>query len=101
MGRWSQRHRSGGGKSINFITAAVAFDESTVRLTYLDALLTTSVTEADYLLDAAFVPNNMSQVDTNVIDLNMGDPVDVGQLLLYSGDTPGVLSPQSINLVAP
>jgi len=98
MGRWAQRHRSGGGHSINFITAATAFDDSTVHATYLNTIFAASVETGDYEVDAQFTPDSITQVNGNTLALNMPDSIEPGFLLVYDGDTPNVLTPQSILL---
>lgn len=96
MGRWAQRTRSGGGKSINFITAAVEQSEFDLVLTYLNAIDASEFELPDFDTEPGFFePVAITNDSANEIHLEFGDDISAETDITYQGDTPGVLAPQS------
>jgi hypothetical protein len=96
MGRWSQRNRSGGGQSINFMVSASFDDSDTVIVDFLNG------TNIDQLTNAAFIskPNNDAATAVTVLgptqlQVDFGVDVSLETGIEQNSAVPGILSPQT------
>jgi hypothetical protein len=96
MGRWAQRQRTGGGFSLNFITAVFGDGPNSLFVQYLTTVDATQFAGTDFINDFAEVPTAVVQHNSTRLRLDFAT-LDIGsQLLSYSGQVPSVLTPQSV-----
>lgn len=99
MGRWSQRTRSGGGMSLNWMTQATIGAIDQIEVLYLTPVNVASFSVGDFITDpGTIVPDSLSQFGTNGLLLQMPEDISAEANLIYSGDTSGVLSPQTVTI---
>jgi hypothetical protein len=101
MGRWAQRKRTGGGAPVlNYIIEATNFGGETAGAEYAYKV------DANALSPAAFtsnpsgeIANTILQFDPRRIIIEFDIPQDADTTLVYSGTTPGIVTPQTIAYV--
>jgi hypothetical protein len=104
MGRYAQRRRSGGGPPgapplIEMILATV--DGTEVAVDYSGPVTAGDFELTDFLFaDGAVNPTVIAQSDTEQLSLTTAAPISADTDLTYSGDAPGILTPQTITLTA-
>jgi len=98
MGRWAQARRRGGGPPIlNYITRAQPVAADRVRLHYRSIVSETDFTPTDFTSEPAGTPGDaIVQVGPTLLDLTLLGTVGADTELLYSGATPGVVTPQTV-----
>lgn len=99
MGRWSQRHRCGGGVSINFMTQAFVGDIEEVNVVFLTPVTAAAFSLTDFeTIPDAFTPTSITQVDPNTLLLDFGEDVSFANSITYVGDVTGILSPTTVTI---
>lgn len=97
MGRWAQRTRCGGGKSINFMTAAQEIGSTELRVTFLDAVTAAEFGTSDFdTTPGEFEPSGFSNFAPNVLDITFNDSIESETDLNYLGLVPGILANHSV-----
>lgn len=97
MGRWSQRTRSGGGASLNFIVTAVHDDPETMLLTYLNNVNASLFAPGLFTSSPSTEQSiSVSQQGAKVLQVTFNVDVSADTEVIYQGTVPSVLSPQSI-----
>lgn len=96
MGRWAQRHRSGGGYSLNFIVVALIDGDDSIEVDYLKAVTAANFDPADFDYGESGSPVSVTQLDTLKLRLTFSENIDSAQTLTFTGVSPNILSPQTI-----
>jgi len=99
MGHASQRRRSGGGVTpLNHIVDAIIAGADSANLEYASPI------DASQLDPSSFVSNPSSETGNSAnnvaprrIIITFSGPVVTDTELLYEGETPGIVTPQTIN----
>jgi len=95
MGRWSQRRRTGGGVSLNFITSFAHFGTDFIDLGYLTTVSAAAFNPNSFTVFGTDSPLSVAQNGTDGLRLDFGFDVTAATDINYQGTVPSVLSPQT------
>lgn len=97
MGRWAQRRVAGGGQPTTLIAMvrAIRPTPSTVRVNYSGNVQASAFDPSDFETDSSIEATAVTQFSPNQIVLDFGEDVSGSASVDYSGDTVGILTPQS------
>ena len=106
MGRWAQRRHCGGGPPTSAVLIIITLAEyggpaESLVATYSADVNAGDFDPLDFESDPAEIPCiSIAQGGSNSLILTFDADVDQETLLKYHGDTPGVLSPQFVDITA-
>lgn len=100
MGRWSQSRRSGGGVvTLNEMVEGLIDDSTTLTVVYLLPVTAAQFSPSDFNSSPGSATcTQVNQQSVNELQLVWSGSILSDTSLTYSGDTPGVRTPQTISI---
>ena len=103
MGQWSHRRRRGGGQAapaaLIQINSAVIFDVDVIHVNYSGDVTAPAFDLTDFqTVPDSHNPDNITNFDSNTLELTFPLEIDDQTNLAYAGDAPGILTPQTVLL---
>lgn len=98
MGRWAQRSRAGGGVTpLNAMQSGRRVDNFNWRITYAAAIDAAELAAGQFISDPSGVTvSSITQIGPREVAIQWDDTTTAETGIEYTGDTPGVLTPQTL-----
>lgn len=99
MGRWSQRRLAGGGVTpLNEIITAHISAPTKIDLTYSAAISASSISGGNFVSNPSSEQDiSILQLGTRSVRLTMSGNIEADTTIDWTGATPGVLTPQTVD----